>query len=324
MSGEWENGEAHGQGKETNPIDNEEFDKWSNYVKEASMVDAEEDIGVFTGQTRDDKPHGKGTMEYSDGRIYAGDWYQGRWHGCGCAKFANGDCYEGSYFLGFRHGMGRERRNNGYSYEGIYFFDERHGLGTIRWINGDSYEVYHYFGTRAYRWNDGSDYTGKDCWSWQSKGPVAGVSFEEKYLQGSRKIRSGTFSTVFAGTDRASGKAVAIKVIDRSKMQWGGRDALRDEIENLKTLQGGPHIVELYDVYMPNSEECFLVMECLRGGELFDRILEKKRFSEAEARQVARGLLEALQYMHSQNIAFRDVKLENILLEVSDTSEWSF
>ncbi len=65
-------------------------------------------------------------------------------------------------------------------------------------------------------------------------------------------------------------------------------------------------------------------MECLRGGELFDRILEKKRFSEAEARQVARGLLEALQYMHSQNIAFRDVKLENILLEVSDTSEWSF
>ncbi len=166
MSGEWENGEAHGQGKETNPIDNEEFDKWSNYVKEASMVNAEEDFGLFTGQTTDDKPHGKGTMEYSDGRIYAGDWYQGRWHGCGCAKFANGDCYEGSYFLGFRHGMGRERRNNGYSYEGIYFFDERHGLGTIRWINGDSYEVYHYFGTRANRWNDGSEYTRNDCWSW--------------------------------------------------------------------------------------------------------------------------------------------------------------
>jgi serine/threonine protein kinase len=92
----------------------------------------------------------------------------------------------------------------------------------------------------------------------------------------------------------------------------GGRDVLQDEIKNLKTLQGGPHIVELYDVYMPISKERFLVMECLRGGELFDRILEKKRFSEAEARQVARGLLEALQYMHSQNIAFHDVKPENI------------
>jgi hypothetical protein len=158
----------------------------------------------------------------------------------------------------------------------------------------------------------------------ESKGPIAWISFEEKYLQGSRTIGEGAFSTVFAGTARASGREVAIKVIDRSKMQWGGRDALQDEIENLKTLQGGPHIVELYDVYMPNSEECFLVMECLRGGELYDRILEKKCFSEAEARQVARGLLEALQYMHSQNIAFRDVKPENILLEVSDTREWSF
>jgi hypothetical protein len=38
-------------GNET--IDNEELDKWSKYVKEASMVDAEEDFGIFTGQTRD-------------------------------------------------------------------------------------------------------------------------------------------------------------------------------------------------------------------------------------------------------------------------------
>jgi hypothetical protein len=50
--------------------------------------------------------------------------------------------------------------------------------------------------------------------------PLAGFSLEEKYLQGSRKIGSGAFSTLFAGTARASGKVVAIKVIDRSKMQW--------------------------------------------------------------------------------------------------------
>jgi predicted Ser/Thr protein kinase len=127
----------------------------------------------------------------------------------------------------------------------------------------------------------------------ESKRPIAGVSFEEKYLQGSRTIGEGVFSTVFAGTDRASGRKVTIKVIDCSKMQWGDHDALQDEIENLQTLQGGPHIVELYDVYMPNSEECFLVMECLKGGELFDRILEKKTFLEDKARQVTRGLLEA-------------------------------
>ncbi len=58
---------------------------------------------------------------------------------------------------------------------------------------------------------------------------------------------------------------------------------LQDEIKNLKTLQGGPHIVELYDVYMPISKERFLVMECLRGGELFDRFPRHGMFERRRA-----------------------------------------
>jgi serine/threonine protein kinase len=58
-------------------------------------------------------------------------------------------------------------------------------------------------------------------------------------------------------------------------------------------------------------------MELLQGGELFERILQKKTFTEAEARDVARGLLSALSYMHAQNIAHRDLKPENLLLVVS-------
>ncbi len=46
-----------------------------------------------------------------------------------------------------------------------------------------------------------------------------------KHLLGLTTIGIGAFSTVFAGVNKASGKAVAIKVIDRSKMQWGDRDA---------------------------------------------------------------------------------------------------
>ena len=99
-------------------------------------------------------------------------------------------------------------------------------------------------------------------------------------------------------------------------MKWGDRDALQDELENLRILKEGPNIVQLFAIYTPNARECYMVMELLQGGELFERILEKRTFTEAEARDVTRGLLSALSYMHSQKIAHRDLKPENLLLVV--------
>lgn len=99
-------------------------------------------------------------------------------------------------------------------------------------------------------------------------------------------------------------------------MFWGDRDALADEISNLKAVRSGPHIVKLYEEYY-NNHDCFLVMEIMQGGELFDRIIEKKTFTEAEARDVCRCMLEALDYMHTKRIVHRDLKPENLLLPVS-------
>ena len=82
-------------------------------------------------------------------------------------------------------------------------------------------------------------------------------------------------------------------------MMWGDRDALKDEINNLKTLRAGPNIVQLHEVYEEKAY-CFLVMELLPGGELFDRIIEKKTFSEKEARSATRCVLLALEYMVSR------------------------
>ena len=62
---------------------------------------------------------------------------------------------------------------------------------------------------------------------------------------------------------------------------------------------------------------CYLVMELLGGGELFDRIIEKKTFSENEARDCVQCVLSALEYMHERRVAHRDLKPENLLLAVS-------
>jgi calcium/calmodulin-dependent protein kinase I len=130
-------------------------------------------------------------------------------------------------------------------------------------------------------------------------------------------LGSGAFAQVFIATHRSTQNDFAVKCVDRAKMQWGDRDALQDELENLRHLKEGPNIVQLFSIYTPNQRECYMVMELLQGGELFERILQKKTFTEAEARDVARGLLSALSYMHAQNIAHRDLKPENLLLVVS-------
>ena len=102
-----------------------------------------------------------------------------------------------------------------------------------------------------------------------------------------------------------------------------------------------PHIVRLFDVY----EECnfvvspclrqgqkfiggiffwqeedrlSLVMECMEGGELFDRVREKKVYSEKDACKTAWMMLLAVNYLHSAGIVHRDLKLENFLYERKD------
>ena len=62
------------------------------------------------------------------------------------------------------------------------------------------------------------------------------------------------------------------------------------------------------------SANVYLVMEYVSNGDLFDKIAEKKGFSEIEARYVFRQLLSALKYLHTQNVVHRDLKPENILV----------
>ncbi|MFN3504500.1 MAG: protein kinase domain-containing protein, partial [Allorhizobium sp.] len=89
------------------------------------------------------------------------------------------------------------------------------------------------------------------------------------------------------------------------------KELLRTEIAILKLVRH-PHIVKLVDVF-ESRQHIYIVMELLRGGELFDRIVGRARFTEEEARQVVRPLLESVDYLHRMGIVHRDLKPENIL-----------
>lgn len=73
------------------------------------------------------------------------------------------------------------------------------------------------------------------------------------------------------------------------------------------------HIIRLYDFFVEPSTY-YLVMERMRGGELFDRIVAKAYYNEKEARDTCKILLEAIEHCHRHKIAHRDLKPENLLL----------
>ncbi|KAL0277489.1 UNVERIFIED_CONTAM: hypothetical protein PYX00_004746 [Menopon gallinae] len=92
----------------------------------------------------------------------------------------------------------------------------------------------------------------------------------------------------------------------------------RREVELHWKASGCRHIVNVIDVYENcySGNKCLLVvMECMEGGELFQRIQDRQNgaFTEREAAQVMSEICSAVKYLHDMNIAHRDLKPENLL-----------
>ncbi|XP_019405518.1 PREDICTED: ribosomal protein S6 kinase alpha-2 isoform X1 [Crocodylus porosus] len=119
-------------------------------------------------------------------------------------------------------------------------------------------------------------------------------------------IGIGSYSVCKRCVHKATEAEFAVKIIDKSK-----RDP-SEEIEILLRYGQHPNIITLKDVY-DDGKYVYLVMELMRGGELLDRILRQKCFSEREASAVLCTIAKTVDYLHSQGVVHRDLKPSNIL-----------
>ncbi|XP_052252518.1 serine/threonine-protein kinase DCLK1-like isoform X2 [Dreissena polymorpha] len=131
-----------------------------------------------------------------------------------------------------------------------------------------------------------------------------------KYELG-RTLGDGNFAIVRLSKMKATGVEYAMKVIDKPKLK-GKEHMVENEIEIMKDCNH-PNIVKLYEEY-ETSDKIYLVMELVKGGDLFDAITQSVKFGEVDSAHMVKDLCSALFYLHSRIIVHRDLKPENLLV----------
>jgi len=131
-------------------------------------------------------------------------------------------------------------------------------------------------------------------------------------------LGKGSFAIVKKGINKKTGQEVAIKIIERDKLEEDDELALQNEVDILGQIDH-PNVVKLFEVY-DEPKRLYMVLEIMTGGELFDRIVDKEHYSEKEASDTIRPIVDAIRYCHTLGIVHRDLKPENLLYETNENS----
>ncbi|KAK9734352.1 hypothetical protein RND81_04G133700 [Saponaria officinalis] len=133
-----------------------------------------------------------------------------------------------------------------------------------------------------------------------------------KYEVG-RLLGCGGFAKVYHARDIRSGQSVAIKAVNKAKMEKKCLTThVMREITVMRNLRH-PHIIRLIEV-LASRTKVYFVLEFAKGGELFAKVA-KGRFSEDLSRRYFQQLISAVGYCHSRGVYHRDLKPENLLLD---------
>eukprot|EP01031_Cornospumella_fuschlensis_P037549 gene37549-45607_t len=124
-------------------------------------------------------------------------------------------------------------------------------------------------------------------------------------------IGEGSFGKVYKARRKSTGFTVAMKFISKHGKSEKDLKNLRQEIGILKTLDH-ENIILMFDAFETDREFC--VVTEYAQGELFDILQDDQRLPEKTVQQIAKQLIKALHYLHSNRIIHRDMKPQNVLI----------
>lgn len=130
-------------------------------------------------------------------------------------------------------------------------------------------------------------------------------SFAQEY-ELLEEIGHGSYSVCRRCVHRSTRTEYAVKIVDKSKREC------EEEVQILLRYGQHPNIISLRDMFQEQGK-VYLVFELMKGGELLDKILRQKFFSEREARAVMEKVTNVVKYLHQNGVVHRDLKPSNIL-----------
>ncbi|XP_008112470.1 calcium/calmodulin-dependent protein kinase type II subunit gamma isoform X2 [Anolis carolinensis] len=141
--------------------------------------------------------------------------------------------------------------------------------------------------------------------------PATCTRFTDEY-QLYEELGKGAFSVVRRCVKKTSSQEYAAKIINTKKLSARDHQKLEREARICRLLKH-PNIVRLHESI---SEEGFhyLVFDLVTGGELFEDIVAREYYSEADASHCIHQILESVNHIHQHDIVHRDLKPENLLL----------
>ena len=137
-----------------------------------------------------------------------------------------------------------------------------------------------------------------------------------------RTMGAGTFGVVRQARRISTNENVAVKILLKKALEGNEvqMEMLHGELCILKALDH-PNIIKFID-WFETEDKFYIVTQLATGGELFDRIVAKGKFTERDAAIIMTQILGAVEYMHSMDIVHRDLKPENMLyLDKTDDSQ---
>lgn len=127
-------------------------------------------------------------------------------------------------------------------------------------------------------------------------------------------VGKGSFAKVYLAHRIEDKVEFAIKSFDKRGLEANEKNKLSLLMEiNIMRMLEHPSILSVYEVYETDNH-INLILQILKGGELFDRLVSKGRYNERDGSLLIKNLLSSLDHLHSKGIMHRDLKPENLIL----------
>ncbi|KAL3522000.1 hypothetical protein ACH5RR_014834 [Cinchona calisaya] len=149
---------------------------------------------------------------------------------------------------------------------------------------------------------------------------ILGKPFEDvrAHYSFGRELGKGQFGVTYLCTEISTGQKFACKsILKRKLVSKSDKEDMKREIQIMQHLSGQPNIVEFKGAY-EDRQAVHIVMELCAGGELFDRIVSRGHYSEKDAAEITRQVVNVVHICHFMGVMHRDLKPENFLLASKD------